>query len=495
MKIKAFSFERNEFDTALLKQNIASQLTESGVFFESINAPDKLFTAISDALETADVILIGSEDALYLKFKPVLIKAFNFTPAYSEKIDKAIGNSVSDEKIRKAHTLVPNECTELITKDGLNSGFYVKSSNQCIVVFPLTEGVVPDILTKSDLPFFKSPEKRAALLKEISDEDKASSMAEELVAKLRKHSIKLAIPSTPAAKTLKDDIKSCEDYENLIFFTPFVNDEGVSEPKEYSAQLAKGAMDLRNADLGATVSNIFREVKGDKVTSYYSFVSVATADKIVIKKLFANGDESVENLILEATVELYAMIDKYLDEVIFKKTATAEEKEKYEKSLIEAEYQADQRPAASIGKKGTIAAIIGLAIAVIVCVVLGLSFGGYFVTPSDAPEEQSLQAGNTVQSTEQTLPSTTLGIPALTENEITELTSEEGSTSIFDIDPTKPVIVTGNNTPPTINYTPNTNTGPVTTAPATTEPTTQPVITQAPTTQPQTTEEQFDEEW
>jgi hypothetical protein len=76
MKIKAFSFERNEFDTALLKQNIASQLTESGVFFESINAPDKLFTAISDALETADVILIGSEDALYLKFKPVLIKAF-----------------------------------------------------------------------------------------------------------------------------------------------------------------------------------------------------------------------------------------------------------------------------------------------------------------------------------------------------------------------------------------------------------------------------------
>ena len=50
-----------------------------------------------------------------------------------------------------------------------------------------------------------------------------------------------------------------------MYFTPYVNDTGIEDPKEYAAQLAKGSMDLRNADLGATVSNIFREKKGDTV--------------------------------------------------------------------------------------------------------------------------------------------------------------------------------------------------------------------------------------
>ena len=91
------------------------------------------------------------------------------------------------------------------------------------------------------------------------------------------------------------------------------------------------------------------------------------------------------------------------------------EKEKYEQALIEAEFEAEQRPTASIGKKGTIAAIIALVIAVIVCVILGFKFGGYFVNSSDDPEKESLQEGNSVVDT---TPSTTLGrIPELTEKD------------------------------------------------------------------------------
>ncbi len=503
MKIKAFAFEQNSFSLATVKQDVASRLNESGVYFESLSDVNELFKEISVALENTQAILIGVEKDSYLKFKPILIKAFNFTPAYSEKIETAIGSAIVDEKLLKAHTLVPNECVELISDDGLFSAFYVKSADQYIVVFPLIEDVSVNLLLDSGLPFFKEPEKKFRVYNDIVNEEKASVKAESIVAKLVKNDMKLAIPSTPAAKTLKEDIKACPNYENNVFFTPYVNDSGVSDPKEYAAQLAKGSLDLRNADLGATVSNIFREKKGDTVINYYSFISVATSDKIIVKKLFANAGEDVDNLIIEATNELYLMIDKYADEVIFKKNASEEEKAKYEQSLIEAEFQAEQRPSAFIGKKGTIIAIIALAIAVVVCIVFGLKFGGYFVTPSDAPEKQSVQAGNTVQST---IPSTTLGsIPALTEKETTEATTnseitefiseEESSTSIFDVPATSQLVPVPDTNRPVINYTPNPNTGTVTTTnPPTTTTTTAPATTkQEPTTKkpkPSTTKEE-----
>jgi len=474
MKIKAFAFEQNSFSLATVKQDVASKLNESGIYFESFSDANELFKEISVALESAQALLIGVEKDLFLKFKPILIKAFNFTPAYSERIETAIGSAILDEKLIKAHTLVPNECIELISPDGLFSSFYVKSADQYIVVFPLIEEGVGETLLNSGLPFFKTPERKFRVYDDIVNEEKASPKAENIVAKLVKNDLKLAVPSTPAAKTLKEDIRSCPNYENNVYFTPYVNDSGVEDPKEYAAQLAKGSMDLRNADLGATVSNIFREKKGDTVINYYSFISVATEDKIVVKKLFANAGEDVDNLIIEATNELYSMIDKYADEVIFKRNATEEEKNKYEQALIEAEFQADQRPTASIGKKGTIIAIVALAIAVIVCVILGFKFGGYFVTPSDAPEKESIQAGGTVANT---APSTTLGsIPALTEkdttkkSEITEFVSEEESiTSIFDVPATSQLTPVPDTNNPVINYTPNTNTGPVTTEEKTTE--------------------------
>lgn len=498
MKIKAFSFEQNGYSLATVKQEVVTKLNESGVYFEGFSDVNELFKEISAALEDTQVILIGVEQDSYLKFKPILIKAFNFTPAYSEKIESAIGSAILDEKLLKAHTLVPNECIELISSDGLYSSFYVKSADQYIVVFPLIEESIGETLLNSGLPFFKAPERKFKVYEDIMSEEKASPKAENIVSKLVKNDLKLAIPSTPAAKALKEDIRSCPNYENNVYFTPYVNDSGVEDPKEYAAQLAKGAMDLRNADLGATVSNIFREKKGDSVINYYSFVSVATADKIVVKKLFANAGEDVDNLITEATNELYSMIDKYADEVIFKNTASEEEKEKYEQALIEAEFEAEQRPTASIGKKGTIAAIIALVLAVIVCVILGFKFGGYFVTPSDDPEKESVQAGNTVKDT---TPSTTLGrIPELTEketttkkSEITEYVSEEeSSTSIFDIPLTSQLTPIPDTNRPVINYTPNTNTGPVTTQEQT-EATTEEQTTKKPKpTKPETTMDSFE---
>ena len=91
MKIKAYSFEQNSHTLAQVKVSVAEAIDNGTVYFDSYSDPKLLFAEIGGAIDDADVILIGVESKAYLKFKPILIKAFNFTPAYSEKIENAVG--------------------------------------------------------------------------------------------------------------------------------------------------------------------------------------------------------------------------------------------------------------------------------------------------------------------------------------------------------------------------------------------------------------------
>lgn len=463
MNIKAYSFEQNSHTFAEIKHTIADNIIEAGVYFESFSDAKALFTDISETIDDADVILMGIESKAFLKFKPILIKAFNFTPAYSDKIAKLMGNKISDEKLSKAHTLVPDESEELLSEDGLYSGFYINDNGQYIVVFPLVENVYEKMLVQGNFDFFKPVEDKTAVFNAIIDTDTTSTKANNILTKLKKYDFKLAIPTTPAAKLLKADVKDCDGFEDYIFFTPFVNDAGIDDPKQYAAQLAKSAMELRSAELGATISNVFREKKGDKIISYYAFVGVATADKVVVKKLFADPDESIDNLVIEATSELYSMIEKYVDEIAFKLNASAEDVAKYEQSLIEAEVVSDIRPEATVSKKGAIAAIIALIIAVVLCVLLALRYSG--LSPVDAPENENLQVGDatpTIEVATTTAPKTSLYETAtLADLESTsgsEFSVESTSTTLLTVSP-----ITNPNTPITEYTTTTTTEAPTTT--------------------------------
>ncbi len=436
MEFKAFSFEQNSHTYAEVKRAAADCINDTAIYFESYSDSKQLFSDIAEALELTDVLLIGIEPKAYLKFKPFLIKAFKFTPAYSDRIMDAIEGAISDETFKKAHALVPNEAEELLTEDGLYSGFYVNEDNQYIIVFPLIENVAPAMLRRSGLPFFKGDENKKEVISSIASEQEASPKASTIVEKLLKNDFKISIPSTPAAKLLKADIKACDEYMDFVFFTPFVNDTGIDDPKQYAAQLAKGAMELRNTQLGATISNIFREKKGDKVISYYAYISVATADKVVVKKLFADSDENIDNLVAEATAELYAMIDKYIDEIAFKLNASPEDKAKYESSVMMAEAVSDVRPEATISKAGILVAVVAIVLAIIACVFVALKLSDFFVKPDEVLGNSELQAGAPAQ-TQGIVPN----IPAntLPPNTVGGNVTAPTPTSVFEITTTLPI--------------------------------------------------------
>ncbi len=457
LKIKAFSFERDSFTLSDVKKSVIETLDGAGLYFESFSNANAFFGAVSSSMDDNDVVILGIESSLYLKFKPILIKAFNFTPAYSSRIQSRIPGSISDEKTRKAHMLIPNESSELLTPDGLYSGFYIISEGKHIVVLPLKKDVSVNLLKNSDFPFIKRKTISVVSVEEEPTDD-ILEKAEAVVAKLVEYDLTIAIPTTPAAATLQDRLNSINGGDRVIF-TPFVNDKGITEPKEYSAELARGAKELRNAEIGATISTIFREKKGDITLSYYAFIGVAIEDKVVVRKLIATADESVPNLVKEATIELYNLIDKYIDEYVFKADAPEEEVEKYEAAQIESEIVAEMRPTASLSRNGMIAAIAILVLAVIACVAVGFKFSDYLVSTDDEPETEVLQ--QQVDTTDNTQgggelpPKVTLSdTPSTTEkeddesttkkpNQITEFVSKpETTTSIFDVEENKTPITT-----------------------------------------------------
>jgi len=424
LKIKAFSFERDSFTLSDVKTSVIETLDGAGIYFESFSNANSFFEAVSGALADNDVVILGVESSLYLKFKPILIKALNFTPSYSGKIQEKIPASVTEERTRKAHMLIPDEATELLTYDGLYSGFYVVSEGKHIVVLPLKKDLTVALLKNSDFSFVK---RKAISVVSVDDEpvddilEKAKAVAEKLV----KHNLRVAIPTTPAALTLQERLNSVEGGDRILF-SPFVSDKGITDPKEYSAELARGAKELKGVEIGATISTIFREKKGDITLSYYAFIGVAIEDKVVVRKLIASADESVPNLVKEASIELYNLIDKYIDEFVFKAEAPEEEIAKYETAQIEAEVATEMRPTASLSRNGLIASIAILALAVIACAVIGFKFSGYNVSTTDAPETEALQQ---VESTtpgggelppKTTLPSTTA--PASTTNPLETFT-------------------------------------------------------------------------
>ena len=464
MKIKAFSFERDSFTLSDVKKSALETIYGAGLYFESFSNANAFFEAVTHSFEDNEVVILGIESSLYLKFKPLLIKALNFTPSYSSRIQSRIPATISDEKTRKAHMLIPNEASEILSPDGLYSGFYIASEGKYIVVLPLKKDLTVNLLKDSDFPFIK---KKTISVVSVEEEEKTDDILEKataVVEKLNEYDLTIAVPATPAALTLQDRLKTIDGGDRVIF-TPFVNDKGITDPKEYSAELARGAKELRNAAIGATISTIFREKKGDITLSYYAFIGVAIDDKVVVRKLVASANESVPNLVKEASVELYNLIDKYIDEYVFKAEAPEEEIEKYETAQIETEVAAEMRPTASLSKNGMIAAIAILALAVVACVIVGFKFSGISDATDDKPETEALQqiepttSGgelplSTTKPSSTTEPSTTTPVsttkPTTTKssNSITEFVSKpEKTSSIFDVQ--EPVPTTRKPTPTT----------------------------------------------
>lgn len=127
-------------------------LEELGIFGGNsrVNTSYELLTALSDAVKRSNLILVLITKSEYIKIKKIVSKSLGIELVKNSSVSKKLGR-LADDKEFQLHDNFPKGSVVLDSKDGLYSGYYLKSGNQCIVFSPLDTARTEGILEKAGI--------------------------------------------------------------------------------------------------------------------------------------------------------------------------------------------------------------------------------------------------------------------------------------------------------------------------------------------------------
>jgi stage II sporulation protein D len=294
---KSMSFTR--FQTRL--ESSIKPFTDDSSFieFEDIR---EMFLALQNALENEGLVITAVDAKNYLKFKNALIQAFGTEVVYNSTVLNKLETSELDDKKKKAFSAFPEPATVFVSEDGMYSGMVMESSNQYLVLLPIDNDRIDDILRNGLVPFlyesFSSYEIDDVEM-ELSFSDKVAIAVNSI---LESNSL-VAVNGTRNAEVLKSCGNSVEGFNNAFIFTPYVEDKGKVNPTEYTAQLARASLDLSAANIGACISDIYSN--GDLK---YICIAVSKDDTALVRKLYMAEDETEKDFVESAALELIELV-------------------------------------------------------------------------------------------------------------------------------------------------------------------------------------------
>ena len=295
---KSMSYSR--FQTRL--ESSISPFTDDSHFVEYEDIRE-MFIALQSALENDGIIITAVDTKNYLKFKNALIQAFGTEVVYNSAILNKIEGLELDDKKKKSFSAFPEPATVFVSEDGLYSGMVMENGSQYLVLLPIDNDRIDEILRNGLVPFFNE----RFISNIVNDEYFGLSPIETKVAiavnSILESNSLVAINGTRNAEVIKSCGNSVEGFNNAFVFTPYVEDKGNVNPTEYTAQLARASLDLSAANIGACISDIF-------TTADTKFICIAVSkdDTALVRKLYKSDDESDQDLIESAALELIELI-------------------------------------------------------------------------------------------------------------------------------------------------------------------------------------------
>ncbi len=348
---KSMSFNRFQ---ARLESSIKPFADDSSFMeFEDIR---EMFVALQGALEDEGLVITAVDLKNYLKFKNALIQAFGTEIVYSSAVLNKIESSGLDDKKKKAFSAFPEPATVFVSDDGLYSGMVMENSNQYLVLLPIDNDRIDEILRNGLVPFFKKrfpTDETDDMQIELSVSDKVAVAVNSI---LESNSL-VAVNGTRNAEVLKSCGDFVEGFNNAFVFTPYVEDKGNVNPTEYTAQLARASLDLSAANIGACISDIYST--GDLK---YICIAVSKDDTALVRKLYMAEDETEKDLVESAAIELIELVAE---------KASGKRSVGIEISDDNAITEEDKK---IVNKKPLAILAIVVGIAIIICAVIGLVF-------------------------------------------------------------------------------------------------------------------------
>lgn len=361
VRLLALNVEKN-IPFARYQARVVSSIknyTEGNETFEHYEKMRDLFGGFQDALQNDELIVIAVGEKHYFKLKKAVSQAFEVENSYSPAVLNMLeGNESLTDEQRKEFSSFPEPATVFLSKDGMYSGFGIDNGEKFIVVIPIDDDRINVILRNGVAPYLAKGigKDGDSIISEVQHFD--NEKVEIAISRLWDSGSVVAVNGTANAEIMKNLGETAAHFDEVVIFTPYVEDKGEVNATEYAAQLARVSLDLSAANIGASISDIY-ETEGAK----YICIAVANDESATVRKLYLEDGETEEAFIESVAVELFELIGERAAGIrsvgIEVSDAPAETQEPMEKKS---------------GKKtATVLAII-LGVVILLCAVLAIVF-------------------------------------------------------------------------------------------------------------------------
>lgn len=324
MDMRLFLLKREGEEVPVrLKIKIISNLnsfSDEDVNFEEFTSLKELFGELSKAVKEKEFIVVAVSSEIYNKTKLKLMAALSLKSEKNAIVAGRLSELSLDEQAYERNVSFPVGAALFASDDGINSGFAVKKGKQHVVLLPLDEQRTDAVVKKGLVPYVTSGYVAPAPVAEEKEEAKPEEQPEEKAMPitdsekqvalrtlniLKESDIKIAVNGNANSEVLKQFGADFDGFDEYFTFTPHIEDRGDYNVTDYTAQMARSAKGLSNADLGACISDIFTAEETD-----YICISVATDKSALVRKLYKEADETDDEFIVGAAEELFALISE-----------------------------------------------------------------------------------------------------------------------------------------------------------------------------------------
>lgn len=307
-----------------------------------------------------EIVIAAAPLSVFLNAKLRLIKTVSSKIVRSNSISAAMGeNAPADPKERDLHAAIPEKAKALKSADGLYSAFIKEHEGGLVIFLPLDTEKLGYMFDAGLARLLGTIFPDAAPQKPASTPKNSMSSLRNSVETVIANGKRVAVSPCGCSKPLISAISTVQGCEDIFVQDNALRDRLPDESLEnYTAQCAKISKENAGTDLGISVSPIFKDKSDD---SDFIIVCVADSDRAKAAKVYSNPGEEKKHLVAAAVIKLCEMLGEL--------SGT--------EGLVNPELPVIKpKKWAKNSKLPIILTAIGIAIAVVICIILAVVFGG-----------------------------------------------------------------------------------------------------------------------
>lgn len=300
MNIKLFSLVKGDpsvfAGNKKLVSDCANAFSHEPVKFSNFASPKRMFLAVSQALRSADCIVIAVQNQSFNSIKKMLFSALDVETHQVEDVYVNLLPLAEKGKISKAalmnNSTFPVGSRILPSDNYMSCGFTITSGSQSIIMLPLDSVKTAEIVFGSLYNYFGE----LSGIESNSDFDKLRQLrlTERLFTALSAEKSTLAFSAANGLEIIEQCAKTIDKNATVFRFASTTEPRAASQPvKDYIALCAQKTRIETKSNYAVAVSSAFSGDDG----SIFIYCAVADKSETVVTKIFAKENEEAKDLI------------------------------------------------------------------------------------------------------------------------------------------------------------------------------------------------------